>query len=353
MVISRSKSAVLKYIGIKSKEAYLAQQLEDSGLWAVLNYDEYLYNRYTRIIDRMTRLERLARLEERHYQLNLSKEQAQLYSDYLEVSREYRALMSELFIHVRVPELIDEDKLRPLELIHDLIAITDKYNKAPDGSNVKELYKELLDSIIMWSQSILLTRHLSNKDIDKILDISLSESVDIHSYATEFPELFEASELPAEIFSEVMVFLAYSYAILNRSALPSLNECPQVIANYANIDDFAALKDMTKYLMENTKMVYTPAIITNPDDILNLNPELTGITVEYSENFISKGKATRFQTISVDTPEEWGSFTDRLQTFKDAFEETNDIGDAVEIAFPNMSKGIEVSNVLVWAKRGD
>ena len=67
MVISRSKSTVLKYVGIKSKEAYLAQQLEDSGLWAVMNYDENLYQNYQRIIDRMKRLELLARIEEKNY----------------------------------------------------------------------------------------------------------------------------------------------------------------------------------------------------------------------------------------------------------------------------------------------
>ena len=181
MVISKSKSTVLKYIGIKSKEAYLAQQLEDSGLWAVMNYDENLYQNYQRIIDRMKRLELLARIEEKNYLLSTSKEQAQLYAEYLELSREYRSLMAELFIYVRTPELIEDDNLKPLELIHDLISVADKYNKAPDGSDIKELYKELLDLIILWSQQILLTKHLSMRDIEKILQISLDESLDIYT----------------------------------------------------------------------------------------------------------------------------------------------------------------------------
>ena len=110
---------------------------------------------------------------------------------------------------------------------------------------------------------------------------------------------------------------------------------------------------MTKYLLENNKFVYMPVIISSPEDILKLNPELMGITVEYTENFISGGKATRFQTVATYTPDEWDTFADRLQALKDAFDESNDIGTAFEEVFPFVSQGIEISNVLVWAKRGD
>jgi len=358
-ILGKAKRALLKYIGVKSRIEYIASKLGE--------FTSYITNRYLdakqwakmRLIERLEQISKLIKEIDWWQYVEELKERARILADYLETAREYREMIGEFFRFIKKPELIDDSRLLPLKLIRDLMDMAIKWKRLAEDNPLKDWYKKLVDILVQWCKKIISDEELPPGDVDKIRNIPLDDANRIYDYAKFLPGIFKQSKISVEIFTEMVFIISKGYALLymrERTTYEIDNivyvKNAEIIAEFVYEDDIKAIEDMSKNLLENAKLHYIPAIIVDPSEILKMDPEYISLIIEYTENFISKGKKTRYQTIDTYTPDRWNEFIDRLSVIKETFENTGDIELAVMSAFPDIAKGISISNLLVGIKRG-
>lgn len=331
-----------KFISLRSKARAIYNRYGDSD--RVFDSETY---RDTTIMTKLKSLERIATIEGKRYLNARDEENYKLIAEYLELVREYRDLMTGFLSYVDKPETITDDTYRPQYIINRFLYAIEKY-QTTDNPEIKQDYSDLVDLLSEWSQKIILNKRLDLSDIQNVMEISLTESVDIYTYSERFPEIFNASKLPAEVFTETISFIAFAYAVLNKVDFPENADAPTYIKNYAQAYDSNAFKGMIKWLTKQVSQHYIPLSVLHPEDLLMLDPKKMWLIVEYSDIVNYNNKMTNFQTVEeFDVVHDWNRFLSVIDELKNRYDQTSDMTDVFKSIYNDKWLGQNVSNILI------